>query len=113
MFWGEPLLLRFGERHAHTVAENKAIYGDALLEMRLPAADSLARSAFVRNNFDAIRAAYPVKYFSLAEYFCDSTWYQVEAAGQPLYSDDDHLSSVGADRLIALFQTIFQQPGSP
>lgn len=77
------------------------------VELRLPAADHALRSGYAVRSFAEAIAPYPFTYVPLAPLFCDGQWCQVEEAGTPLYSDDDHLSSVGADRTIGIFGSIF------
>ncbi|MFK7913345.1 MAG: acyltransferase family protein [Pseudomonadales bacterium] len=77
------------------------------IELRLPLTDYQSRSAFTRASFAAALPPYPVTYVPVAPLFCDDQWCAIEDAGVPLYSDDDHLSSVGADRTIRLFGEVF------
>ncbi len=85
----------------------KATHLQRDVEMRLRKDDFLARSAFVRNTWAQAQSRYNFAYQPVAQFFCDAQWCQVEDEGTPLYADDDHLSSVGADRLIPVFAEFF------
>ncbi|MGI9323785.1 MAG: SGNH hydrolase domain-containing protein, partial [Pseudomonadales bacterium] len=86
----------------------KATHLERDVELRLRTSDYLKRSAFVREAFTQAHAQHGFGYRPLEEYFCDARWCQVEDQGTPLYSDDDHLSSIGANRLIPIFRQYFE-----
>ena len=85
----------------------KASHLSRPVELRLPLSDFHTRSAFTRTAFAEVLATHDAAYVPLAPLFCDTRWCAVEDQGVPLYSDDDHLSSVGADRVIDIFGAVF------
>jgi peptidoglycan/LPS O-acetylase OafA/YrhL len=87
----------------------KATHLSRPVELRLPRRAFDARNRFVIPML-AAGAADTAQWVPMQEALCDADWCRIQQHGLPLYSDDDHLSSVGADLYIPLFGQLLDAP---
>ena len=76
----------------------------------LPLAEHLQRQTFISGVFEQIAAADPgVQLLDPAPKLCDTNgWCRVELGGQSLYTDDNHLSSVGTRYVEGFLEPFFR-----
>ncbi len=67
----------------------------------------MERNNFVYKVFMRMKQKYRAHILFPDSILCDSEWCSVEVKGQPLYSDDDHLSRTGAEYISPIFDEVF------
>ncbi len=88
------------------LAKNKLFGRDTSFDVAR--ATFLQRQRNVQHTFEALHQDYNFYTALPAESFCDETSCSaLNAAGEPLYIDDNHLSSLGSHQLDPLFKNIF------
>ncbi|MEM1229783.1 MAG: acyltransferase family protein [Pseudomonadota bacterium] len=93
----------------NSMAKAQRLHRD--IELRLPRAAFDQRNARVLQMLEA-GAHERAQWAPLHNHLCDDDWCAITQGETPLYSDDDHLSSVGAARFNALFETLLREPRS-
>ncbi|KAF1029083.1 MAG: O-acetyltransferase OatA [Pseudomonas sp.] len=92
-----------------------AMLGRATDREGMPVGDHLRRQAYIETVFDQIAAADPgVRLLDPAPVLCATAgWCGVELNGHALYTDDNHLSNVGARFIEAFLEPLFSVVRNP
>jgi SGNH domain (fused to AT3 domains) len=90
----------------------KAIYIKSIgldsTSLDISEADYESRNRFILDLFKDIAAKYPVQFVWPVDALCESNRCAVEEHGEPLYFDNNHLSSVGVSKISLFYDPIWK-----
>ncbi|WP_282608932.1 acyltransferase family protein [Pelagibius sp. Alg239-R121] len=87
---------------------SRGVYYDRPIDIRPQFDAYVERQAFATETFNAIAQKFPIEILRPADVLCDRSHCKIAIDGQPLYRDDDHLSSLGSETVSRVFVPVFE-----